>query len=269
MRKFLFYAMLVFWTIIFIYPFIWMLSATLRPEAEIGSFNPIPSRLTLVSYESVFTKIPILRAFGNSLLVSGSVTLGVLVFCSMIGYALSRLEFRGRDTLFMILLFTMVLPFQITLIPMYILMVKFGWNDSLLALIVPYLINSFAIILFRQYFKSIPGDLIDAARIDGCSEFRILFGIFWPLSLPTLITVGILTFMTTWNEVLWPMIVIRQWELMTMPQIVAIFATGGKAEGQLGAQLAAATLLALPIVLAYVIFQRHFIESMASTGLKG
>lgn len=269
MRKFIFYTLLLIWALIFIYPFAWMLSASLRPEAEIGQFNPIPSKLSFLSYENVFEKIPILRAFGNSMLVSSSVTFGVLVFCSMIGYALSRLQFRGRDTIFTVLLFTMVLPFQITLIPMYILMVKFGWTNSYLALIVPYFINSFAIILFRQYFRSVPGDLIDAARIDGCSEFRILFGIFWPLSIPALITVGIVTFMTNWNEVLWPMIVIREWELMTMPQLVAIFATGGKAEGQLGTQLAAATLLALPIITAYIVFQRYFIESMASTGLKG
>ena len=269
MKRFIFYLILLLWTAVFIYPFIWMLSASLRPEAEIGQFNPIPSKITLTSYQNVFEKIPILRAFLNSVFVSSMVTLGVLVLGSMIGYALSRLRFKGRDFIFMIIIFTMVLPFQITLIPMYILMVKFGWSDSYLALIVPYLVNAFAIILFRQYFKSVPADLVDAARIDGCSEFRILFGIFWPLSLPALITVGIITFMTTWNEVLWPMIVIRKWELMTLPQLVAIFATGGKAEGQLGTQLAAATLLALPIVVAYVIFQRYFIESLASTGLKG
>lgn len=269
MKKILFYLFLLMATISFIYPFLWMISATIRPEAEIGQLGLIPSKIVLNSYRFVFEKIPILRAFGNSMIVSGSVTFGVLVFCSMIGYALSRLKFRGRDTIFTVILFTMVLPFQITLIPMYILMVKFGWNDSLLALIIPYLINTFAIIMFRQYYKTIPGDLIDAARIDGCSEFAILFRIFWPLSVPTLITVGIVTFMNTWNEVLWPMIVIRKWELMTMPQLVAMFATGGAAEGQLGTRLAAATLLALPIVTAYLFFQRYFIESMANTGLKG
>jgi ABC-type glycerol-3-phosphate transport system permease component len=245
-----------------------MLSASLRPEMEIGQFNPIPSRITLSSYQNVIAKIPIFRALFNSLLVASTVTAGVLLFGSMIGYALARLQFRGRDVIFMLILFTMVLPFQITLIPMYILMVKFGWNDSFLALIVPYLINAYSIVLFRQYFKSVPADLVDAARIDGCSEYRILFAIFWPLSIPAMITVGILTFMSTWNEVLWPMIVIRKWELMTMPQLVALFATGGKAEGQLGTQLAAATFMALPIILAYLFFQRYFIASMASTGLK-
>ena len=133
------------------------------------------------------------------------------------GYALARLNFRGRHVIFAIMLFTMTLPFQITLIPQYILMVKFHWTETYLALIVPYFVNAFAIILFRQHFLTIPQDLVDAARIDGCSEAYILFRIFWPLSVPTLITVGIITFMTSWNEVLWPLIVIHERDMMTMP----------------------------------------------------
>ncbi|MDZ7262891.1 MAG: carbohydrate ABC transporter permease [candidate division KSB1 bacterium] len=269
MNKVLFYAVLIFWTVLFIYPFLWMLSATLRPEAEIGGFGIIPSSISLESYITVVEKIPIWRAFFNSLVVATSVTVGVIVFSSMVGYALSRLRFRGRNLIFSLILFTMTLPFQITLIPQYILMVKFHWTESYLALIVPYLINAFAIILFRQHFLTIPQDLVDAARMDGCSEFRILFRIFWPLSVPAIVTVGIITFMTVWNEVLWPLIVIHERDLMTMPQLVTIFVVGGQAESLLGAKLAAATLLALPIVIAYSIFQRYFIESLATTGLKG
>jgi len=262
------YLLLLCWTVVCLYPFLWMLSSTFRPETEIGSLNLIPGRVTLENYRLVFAKIPIARAFANSLFVSLSATAGVLIFTSMIGYALSRLRFRGRDSIFAVVLFTMTLPFQITLIPMYVLMVKFGWNDTYYALIVPYLINAFAIVVFRQYFKSVPEDLLDAARIDGCSDFGILFRIMWPLSVPALITVAIITFMNIWNEVLWPIIVIRKWELMTMPQLVALFAVGGKAEGLLGVRLAAASLLALPIVIAYAFFQRYFIASMATTGLK-
>lgn len=268
LRKAILSLLLVGWTLISLYPFLWMLSSTFRPETEIGRLNPIPGRWTLENYRLVFTKIPIGRAFANSLFVSLTVTAGVLILTSMIGYALSRLRFRGRDGLFAVILFTMTLPFQITIIPMYVLMVKFGWNDSYYALIVPYLVNAFAIVVFRQYFKTVPEELLDAARIDGCSDFGILFRIMWPLSVPALITVAIITFMNIWNEVLWPIIVIRKWELMTMPQLVALFAVGGKAEGLLGVRLAAAALLALPIVVAYAIFQRHFIASMATTGLK-
>jgi ABC-type glycerol-3-phosphate transport system permease component len=122
--------------------------------------------------------------------------------------------------------------------------------------------------MFRQYFKSIPQDLIDAARIDGCTELGIIFRILWPNAIPALVTVGIITFMASWNEVLWPLIVIRNEELMTMPQLVTLFAVGGRAESQLGVKLASATILALPIVLAYLFFQKYFIQSMASTGIK-
>lgn len=269
MKKLLFYAILVCWTILFIYPFLWMLSATIRPEAEIGGFGIIPSAISLDSYIKVFQKIPILRALFNSIVVSTTVTLGVIVFGSMIGYSLARLNFRGRNFLFVLMLFTMTLPFQITLIPQYILMVKFHWTETYLALCMPFLVNTFAIILFRQHFLTIPQDLIDAARIDGCSEFRILFRVIWPLSVPTIITVGIITFMTIWNEVLWPLIVIHERDLMTLPQLVTIFVVGGQAEGLMGVKLAAATLLALPVIIAYSIFQRYFIESMATSGMKG
>jgi ABC-type glycerol-3-phosphate transport system permease component len=162
----------------------------------------------------------------------------------------------------------MTLPFQITLIPQYIIMVKLGWVDTYFSLIVPYLMNALSIIMFRQYFKSIPQDLIDAARIDGCNELSIIFRILWPNAIPALVTVGIITFMASWNEVLWPLIVIRNEELMTMPQLVTLFVVGGRAESQLGVKLASATILASPIIIAYLFFQKYFIQSMASTGIK-
>jgi len=204
----------------------------------------------------------------NSLFVALTITFGVLVFGSVVGYALSRMTFRGRDTIFYIIIFTMTLPFQITLIPQYIIMVKLGWVDTYWALIVPYLMNSLAIIMFCQYFKSLPQDLIDAARIDGCNELQIIFRILWPNSIPAIVTVGIITFMASWNEVLWPLIVIRNENMMTMPQLVALFAVGGRAESQLGVKLASAMVLALPIMTAYLFFQKYFVQSMASSGLK-
>ena len=211
-----------------------MVMASLVPENQIGSLTLWPQSISFHSYVQMFDKIPIGRAFLNSIFVACSVTLGVLVLCSMVGYALSRLRFAGRNAIFYIIIFTMTLPFQITLIPNYIIMVKVGWIDSYLALISPYLINAFAIIMFRQAFQTIPQDLIDAARIDGCSELRIIFQILWPNIIPSLVTVGIITFMATWNEVLWPLIVIRDENLMTMPQLVTLFAVGGRSEAQLG-----------------------------------
>ncbi|MGB5849069.1 MAG: carbohydrate ABC transporter permease [Ignavibacteriaceae bacterium] len=268
MKKAIFYLLLVFGALMFIYPFVWMITATLVPESDISDLTIMPSSISLNSYTQMFDKIPIGRALLNSILVASSVTIGVLIFGSMVGYALSRLEFKGRNLIFYIIIFTMTLPFQITLIPQYIIMVKLGWVDTYLALIVPYLMNALSIIMFRQYFKSIPQDLIDAARIDGCNELTIIFRILWPNAIPALVTVGIITFMASWNEVLWPLIVIRNEELMTMPQLVTLFVVGGRAESQLGVKLASATILALPIILAYLFFQKYFIQSMASTGIK-
>ncbi len=268
MKRALHYSILLLGTIIFLYPFLWMISATFKPELEIASFGLWPSQFTLSSYEQVFAKIPILRSLFNSLLVSLSITASVLFFGSMVGYSLSRLRFRGRNLMLMVILFTMMIPFQLTIIPLYILMVKLHWTDSYMALIAPGMMSGFGVLLFRQFFQAIPQSLIDAARMDGLNDVQILFKIIWPLSRPVMITVGIITFMNTWNEVLWPLIVIRDRALMTMPQTVTIFAVSGMAEAQLGVKLAAATLLALPVIIAYAIFQRYFIESMASTGLK-
>lgn len=268
MKKIVFYICLVISALMFIYPFIWMLSASIAPENQIGGLTLLPTSFTLSSFQQMFDKIPIGRAFLNSLLVALSITFGVLIFGSMVGYALSRLRFKGRSLIFYVIIFTMTLPFQITLIPQYIIMVKLGWVDTYWALIVPYFMNSFAIIMFRQYFNTLPQDLIDAARIDGCNELEIIFRVLWPNSIPALITVGIITFMASWNEVLWPLIVIRQEDMMTMPQLVTLFAVGGRAESQLGVKLASAVVLALPIVVAYIFFQKYFIQSMASSGLK-
>ncbi|HPE57643.1 MAG TPA: carbohydrate ABC transporter permease [Bacteroidales bacterium] len=253
----------------FIYPFYWMIIASLTPEQLIAGFTLIPRELTLENYRSMIEKIPIFRAFLNSVFVASASTTGILVFGSMVGYALSKIRYRGRELIFYIIIFTMTLPFQITLIPNYILMIRFQWVDTFAALIIPALNSAFAIIMFRQAFKSIPNDLIDAARVDGCSHLRIIFGVLWPNIIPTIITVSIISFMNSWNDVLWPLIVIRDADLMTMPQLVTLFSIGGRSDAQLGVKLASAVLLALPIIIAYIIFQKHFIRSMATSGLKG
>ncbi len=269
MSKVFRWIILGFGVVIFGYPFVWMIVGSFKPELEITNLKLWSSLMSWNSYHQVFTKIPIARAFCNSVLVSFSVTASVVVLGSMVGYALAKLKFVGKGLLYLLILFTMMIPFQITLIPQYVLMVKLGWTDTYLSLIVPSMLSGLSIILFRQFFVGVPQALIDAARIDGCSEFQILFRLIWPLSTPVIITVAILTFMASWNDVLWPLIVIRDRSLMTMPQLVTIFVTGGEAESQLGALLAAATLLALPVILAYAFFQRYFIQSMASSGIKG
>ena len=269
MKAALKYIILTLGAAVFAYPFLWMLAGSFKPELEISNLGLWSDQFSMRSYQHVLIKIPVARAFLNSIIVSLATTTSVVFFGSMVGYALAKLRFRGRGALYLIILFTMMIPFQIVLIPQYILMVKLGWTDTYLSLIAPTMMSAFSIVLFRHFFMSIPGALIDAARIDGCSELRILFRIIWPLSRPVIITVAILTFMTNWNEVLWPLMVVRERSLMTMPQIVTIFTIGGEAETQLGSLLAAATLLAAPVVIAYSFFQRYFVESMASTGIKG
>jgi len=268
MKRFFLYTILTAGALLFLYPFIWMLGASLKPEVEIAGFNPFSSHFTFESYRFVLNKIPIIRGFGNSLLVSVLVTTSVVVFGSMVGYALSRLQFRGREMVFNLALATMMIPAQLTLIPLYTMMVRFGWVNSYLALIVPAMMSSYAVLLFRQFFLSIPQSLIEAARLDGCSDWRILFTIVYPLSKPAIMTVAILTFMGVWNDVLWPLMVIRNPDLMTMPLMVALFTVGGQAEAHLGVQLAAAMLLALPVIVAYMFLQRYLIESIASSGMK-
>jgi len=263
------YLLLLLAALTFLYPFLWMCVASLTPERYLQHGQLGGSELTLANYRLVFQKIPLGRAFLNSVLVTTIVTAGVLLTGSIVGYALSLLRFKGRELLFSLILFTMMIPFQVTLIPMYVLMVQFRWVDSYLALIVPPLVSGFAIFLFRQYFKNFPYDLVEAARLEGCSELGIIFRIVWPNTVPALVTVGILTFMNVWNDVLWPIIVIRDTSRMTMPQMVALFAAGGQAEGQLGVVLAAATMLALPVVVLYLFFQKRFIRSLATSGLKG
>jgi multiple sugar transport system permease protein len=167
-----------------------------------------------------------------------------------------------------VIVFTMSLPFQVTLIPNYITMVHLQLVDTYLALVVPFAVSAFAILMFRQAFQGLPQALIDAARLDGCGELGIIFRVLWPNIKPVLVTVAILTFIGSWNEVLWPLIVIRDEKLMTMPQLVTLFAVGGRADSQLGVKIAAAVLLALPVMVAFLFFQKHFIQSMASTGLK-
>ena len=266
--KVLMYAVLLIAAISFIYPFIWMIGASLAPMNEIGTMNLFPSHPTFSNFKTMLAKIPITRSLFNSLFVALSTTFLVLITASTVGYALAKMKFKGRQLIFYVIVFTMSLPFQITLIPNYITMINLHFVDTFLALIIPFSVSAFAILMFRQAFQGLPQALIDAARLDGCNELGIIFRILWPNIKPTIITVAILVFIGSWNEVLWPLIVIRNENLMTMPQLVTLFAVGGRADAQLGVKIAAAVLLALPVMIAFLFFQKHFIQSMASTGLK-
>ncbi len=266
--KFLMYIALTAAALTFIYPFIWMIGASLAPMNEVGNMTLWPAHPGFGNFKSMIEKIPITRSLLNSLLVAVFTTSLVLITGSTVGYALAKMQFKGRQLIFYVIVFTMSLPFQVTLIPNYITMVNLRLVDTFFALIIPFAVSAFAILMFRQAFQGLPQALIDAARLDGCTEMGIIFRILWPNIKPTLVTVAILSFIGSWNEVLWPLIVIRNEQLMTMPQLVTLFAVGGRADSQLGVKIAAAVMLALPVMIAFLFFQKHFIQSMASTGLK-
>jgi multiple sugar transport system permease protein len=268
LRRIVLYASLSIAALTFIYPFLWMASSTFKPPVEVGTLALIPHNFTFDNYRTMWARAPFGRALVNSTFVATTITLAVLVFGSMTAYAMARLNFRGRPVLNTATMAVLMIPGQLTLIPLYTLIVQLGWVDTYAALIVPYLFNATAILMLRQFFLQIPQSLIDSARMDGMSEPRILFTIFWPLSKPVLSIVAIFTFMGAWNEVLWPLLVVREQRLMTLPQLLTVFALGGGA-GTVGVSLASAMVLVIPVVIAYMFLQRNFIESMAGTGIKG
>lgn len=268
-RQLLFWLLLSLGAISFLLPFLFMVGTAFKGPRELYSLNFVPTAPTVENFQAVFTQIPIGRALLNSVFSYGLITVSVLLFSSIVGYALSRLHFFGREFIFNVILLTMMIPGQLVLIPLYLLIVRFGWTDSYQALVVPGMVSAFGIFMFRQSFRTIPQDLIDAARIDGASELRILFTIIWPLSTPALITVGIFTFMGGWNDFLWPAIVIREQSLMTLTQMVTLYAIGGRAGGQFGAVMASSLIGVLPMIVVYLVFQKYYLQGIVSTGIKG
>lgn len=269
MRKLLFYTLLAAGALAFLLPFLYMTSTAFKGPREVFNLSLIPREPTLDNFRAVFTQIPIGRALFNSAFTYGVQTISVLVFSSIVGYALSRLRFFGREFIFNIILLTMMIPGQLLLIPLYILIVNFGWTDSYTALIVPGMVSAFGIFMFRQNFKTIPQELLDAARMDGANDLQILFRVVWPLSVPSLITVGIFTFMGGWNDFLWPSIVNRDIEVQTLTQMVTLYGIGGQAGGQTGAIMASSLIAIVPMVVVYLVFQRYYLEGVASSGVKG
>ena len=268
LRRTILYAALAIAALTFVFPFLWMAATTFKPPTEVGSLTLIPAHPTLDNYRTMWSRAPFGRALLNSLFVATTITASVLVLGSVTAYAMARLHFRGRRLLDLVTMAVLLVPGQLTLIPLYTLVVQLGGGDTYAALIVPYLYNATAVLMLRQFFLQIPQSLVDSARLDGMSEPRILFTIFWPLAKPVLATVAIFTFMGAWNEVLWPLLVVREQRLMTLPQLLTVFALGGGA-GSLGVSLASTMVLVVPVVVAYGFLQRYFIESMAGSGVKG
>ena len=271
----LWYTGLVVIVVLALAPLVWMLSTSLKPESEIISteIRWIPETPTLEHFNEIFTQRPMSQWMFNSLLTATAATVLVLVLDTLAGYAFARLRCRGRGVLFILILSMLFVPIQITIIPLFILFSRLGLTDTYWALILPVGANVTGVFLMRQFFLSIPGELEEAARVDGASTLRTLVSIVLPLARPALTAVAILTFLATWNSFLWPLIVTRSDSVRTLPVGIAQFLSlrPGMVQGQMsiGQSMAGAVAAALPPIIVFVILQRYIIEGISRTGLKG
>jgi len=250
-------------------PLVWMAVSSFMSNAQLNRFPPtiIPGSLHVDGYRSLFESAALPTWFLNSTIVSLVCVVANLVFCSMAGYAFARLRFRGSGLLLAVMLGTLLIPYQLTLIPTFIIMEKLGLIDTLGAIIVPSLVMPFGVFLLRQFFLSLPREVEEAAWIDGCSRWAILWTIVLPLARPALATVAVITFLVTWNDVSWPAIVISSEARDTLPLGIASFKS--RAQTNPGAIMAADVLATLPVLLAFLAAQRTFVRSIASGAVKG
>lgn len=259
---------------IFLFPFYYMLIGSLQaePDTSIRGALPEPGNLTGKNYVEIDKAIDLGRSLINSGIFTGGVILGTLVFGVLAGYALARLQFRGRGTVFNLMLLVQVVPFQLLTIPLYVMIVRtYGLADSYLGMIAPFAINSTAVFVFRQYFLQLPQELFEAARIDGASELGILWRVAVPLVRPALLTGVLLTFIGPWNEFLWPFLITKQQDMQPLAVSLSNYITtvSARAANPFGALLAGACVLAAPAVTLFLIFQRRFISSSLESGVKG
>ncbi len=253
-------------------PLLWMLSTSLKPKTEILKATPrwIPNPPTLSNYVELFTRteeFPVLRWLANSIFVSLSVTILVLFVTSTAAFAFSRLRFKGRETLFMIAVATLIIPGQVVLIPVFLIVEKLGWFNSYAGLIIPGLAGAFGVFLLRQFFMTIPEELEEAAVVDGASVWTIYWRVILPLARPALATLAIFTFMGAWNDFVWPLIITNDVTMRTLPVGLAIFQ--GRYTLDYGLTMAAAAVCSAPVIVAFLIFQRSITEGIVMTGLKG
>jgi multiple sugar transport system permease protein len=266
--KFFLHLVLIILSLIMVFPLIWMVFSSFKPSLEVISteFHLFPKTWTVRNYTKVFDELKMGRGYLNSLIVAVSVTFFVLLSATAAGYLFSKLKFKGREALFFAVLGSVMVPPQIVLIPLYLLISKFRWINTYQGLIFPFIMNAFGIFLMRQSMYGIPNDLLEAARMDGASDFRIYFSVILPLVRSSIAVLGILIFLWTWDEFLWPLVTVSDNEMKTLPLLLAHFT---QAEQRFpGESLAGATLVIGPVLVAYAFFQRHFVRGLSMTGLK-
>lgn len=264
------HATLIVLSAIFLIPLLWLITSSLKTDAQIFKFPPewIPSPVTFKNYPGGLTFIPFWRQLANTSIICALTVLGTLLSCSLVAYGLARIRWRGRNALFYLILGTMMLPFQVTMVPIFVMFARIGWVDTLLPLIVPsFFGNAFYIFLMRQFFLTIPVEMTEAARLDGCGEFDIYRRIILPLSKPVLAAVGLFAFMAAWNDYLGPLIYLADEHKYTLSLGLASFSSQyGSYPGML---MAVTTVITIPIIVIFFFAQRTFIQGITLTGIKG
>ncbi len=253
-------------------PIAWMVYASFKTTTEIFKFPPWlpPAVWSFENYRRLLVEWPYPYWHINSIVYAAVVTVFVLLFCSLAGFAFAKYTFRAKNLLFIILIGSTMIPFQLILIPLFILMSRIDWINHPYSMIVPWVAPAFGIFLMRQYVQAVPSELMESARIDGASELRIYAQIVIPLVRPGLTTLAILTFLGSWNSFIWPLIVLRGNEVITLP--VGIASMGSEATGSAvpyGEMMAAATMVSVPIILLFIMLQRHFISGLTIGAVKG
>lgn len=251
-----------------IFPFVWMVLTSLKSYIEAAAARTLlPAHWLFSNYVAAWNQVGIFpRYFANTLFIAITTVLGVLITSSLAAYAFARLRFPGRDALFIILLATMMVPFEVTLVPNFVLMTDLGWINHYQALIIPWTASAFSVFLLRQAFRSIPQDLYDAAVLDGAGHLRFLVSIVLPLSAPALITSSLFSFLGSWNSLMWPLLVTSNPQIRPIQVGIAAFITDAGTQVQY--LLAAVTISVVPVILIYLVLQRWFIEGIATVGLR-
>ena len=262
------YAALILSGATMLLPFLWMLTTSLKPPGAVLTIPPqiLPRQLSLESYVAVASAVPLLRIFGNSLFVTLACVAGQLVTSALAAYAFARMRWRGRDTLFVLYLATLMVPQQVTITPLFILMQRLGWVDTYQGLIAPGLISAFGTFLLRQAMLGVPREYEEAAVIDGGTHWTLFRHVALPMVGPALATLAVLATMSSWNSFLWPLFITRDERLMTLPVGLALL--HGRYTTEWGTVMAGAVITVLPIMLVYLAAQRAFVRGVALSGLK-
>ncbi|MBL8117527.1 MAG: carbohydrate ABC transporter permease [Anaerolineae bacterium] len=272
MTSLMWFSIALVLTVTFAFPLYFMVISSFKLDREVlsASTQLIPANFQgLTNYQRAFDVVPLARFFFNSALMAVIDVIVTVFFSALAGYGFAKYRFRGSRIMFLFILITMTVPFQILLVPLFIEVRSFGWDDSYAGLIIPGIMNAFGVFMMRQFAYNIPDELLDAARIDGASEFRIFWRIVFPLLAPASASLAIIIFLFSWNNFLWPLIIIKDQNLAPIQVGITAFTQTHSAEPQWGVAMAVSTLATLPVAVLFVFFQRYFIEGLLMSGIKG